>query len=657
MMKKWLKTVLLLSLIWPAKGPGQAVGLGKSLWFKPFSHAQAGPLQGSPGDFDVLHYRLELRFPLVSSAFEGKSVITAVSQKNGLSELDLNAADITVDSISVPGNASSWSGVSGGVRIRFGKAYGKDDTFIVRVAYRKTSSERGFYFHPDCAYTFAEPQYARYWFPCRDVPWDKATAELFITAPTGVKVASIGLLKSRTPSADGQWETCHWRMEQPVATYLICLSMSRNYAQWSDWYVSNGDSLELMHFIFRRDSAMAVQDLAHMKDAIYFFSNQFGPYPFDKYGECEVEPFNYGGMEHQTMVTFNSVWIRGDRAYESGFIHELSHMWWGDAVTLADWPDIWLNEGFATYSEALFEEYFYGRAVFDETVLGMKDDYASQALKSDFPIYAPPYGELFNWGIEYCKGALVLHMLRRIAGEEQFWRILQEYYGAYCYQNASTDDFMAVCESVTGKSLDIFFEQWIYGRGMPEIAYSYAEQPTPDGGARAIVTVQQVQKTGGTFQFPLDVRLAGALDTTVVVDGALERFVFTLKRAPDSLVLDPDGWMLMKARRVPSDIRELDSIPDRFALMPVFPNPFNSVLTVYYDVAETENVSKLSLAAYNILGKRVRLLVETDHPAPGKYQAVWDGSDQNGALLPSGVYVVILQRGGFIRKQKAVLFR
>jgi aminopeptidase N len=656
-MKKPLKTFGCLLLVLPALGFGQANELGKSLWFKSSPHYSPKPDQESPSDFDVLHYRLELRFPMVSSAFEGKTALAVLSKKNGLNELNLDAVSLTVDSITVPGNPSAWNWTSDGLHIRFGRAYSIGDTFTVRLAYHKTSSDRGFYFYSGCAYTFAEPQDARYWFPCRDVPWDKATAELFITAPAGVKAASIGLLKGRTQSADGQWETFHWRTDYPVATYLICVSLSRNYAQWSDWYVADGDSLELMHYIFRRDSSLAVQDLVHMKDAIYFFSNQFGAYPFEKYGECEVEPFNYGGMEHQTMITFNRVWVRGDRVYESGFVHELSHMWWGDAVTLADWPDIWLNEGFATYSTALFDEYFYGQAAFRETVQRMKADYINQSLKADFPVYAPPAQELFNWGIVYSKGGLVLHMLRRVTGEDDFSKIMRTYFQAYRYQNASTEDFKAVCESVSGKPLDRFFEQWIYNKGMPDIVYSHLSVLLPTGGAKVILSVQQIQKTGGSFHLPLDVRLAGVKDTTVVVDEALERFVFTVNRMPDSLVLDPGGWVLMNARRVPSDVREWGVVPDRFALMPAFPNPFNAAATIYYDVAGENNFSRLSLAVYNVTGERVRLLIETDKPVPGKYQTVWDGRDQSGKTLPSGVYVVRLQSGAFNQEQKTVLLR
>jgi aminopeptidase N len=657
MMKNLLKTLWGLALILPSSGFGQAAEPGKALGFKSHVQPQINSISGSLSDFDVRHYRLELKFPLVSSAFEGKAVLTVLSNKNGLNELTLDAVGLTVDSISVPGNVSSWSWVGGGVRIQMNRAYGPGETFAVRLAYRKTSSNGGFYFYADCAYTFSEPQDARAWFPCRDVPWDKASAELFITAPAGVKVASIGLLKSRTRSADGQWETFHWLTDHPVATYLVCVSLSRNYAQWSDWYTADGDSLELMHYIFKRDSALAVQDLLHMKDAIYFFSSQFGPYPFEKYGECEVEPFNYGGMEHQTMVTFNSIWVRGDRAYENGFVHELSHMWWGDAVTLADWPDIWLNEGFATYSSALFEEYFYGQAVFHETLQRMKSDYVNQSLKNDFPPYAPPYGELFNWGIVYSKGGLVLHMLRRMTGEENFRRIMQAYFQTYRYKNASTDDFRAVCESVSGIPLGRFFEQWIYGKGFPEIVYSTLEQPLQSGGAKVILTVQQVQKNTGLFQLPLDVRLAGIMDTTVVLEKALERFVFSISRPPDSLVLDPGGWLVMNARQIPSDIRELGAPPDRSALMPAFPNPFNAEATVYYDVADADPPQRMTLAVYNLMGERVRILADAEKSVSGKYQAVWDGRDADGKTLPSGVYLIRLQAGAFNQEQKAVLVR
>jgi len=613
---------------------------------------------GSLSDFDVLHYSLDLRFPLTSSELDGSAVLTIRSVRDNLGEIELHAVNLNIVSISVPKQSASWNHANGLIRIRFNRSYALGDTFSVRIVYYGKPQERGFYFYPLCAYTFSEPEDARAWFPCRDVPWDKATAEIRATVPSGVQVASVGLLKSRTFSPDGKWETFHWVTSYPVATYLLCVNVSRDYSRWSDWYVTEAkDSIEIVNYIFRRDSSNAVKDLVHLKDALAFFSAEFGSYPFEKFGVAEVEPFRYGGMEHQTMVTFNSIWIQGNRNYESGFVHELAHMWWGDAVTLDSWPDIWLNEGFATYCEALFDGFYYGPDAFRLKIQRMKRDYLDQADRNDFPVYNPPSGELFNWGIVYSKGGLVLHMLRHVVGEAPFRQILRDYFRTFRYRTCSTADFQNVCESVSAKKLDWFFQEWIYGKGCPEISYSYSEQPLQSGGFQIALQVRQLQESGVWFRMPLDVRLAGVKDTVVQLANALDRFVFTASRRPDSLVLDPDGWILMVRKPASNDIREDGELPDGFSLYSAFPNPFNTETTFFYDIPDTPNASRLTLAVYDLLGKPVRMLAETEGLVPGKYRKTWDGKDAAGRPVSSGVYILKMTAGKTVLEQKAVLAR
>lgn len=612
----------------------------------------------SLSDFDVLHYRLDLRFPLVSSRFKGAVVLTIRSGKNDLNEITLNSVNLNVDSVSTPNQPVLWSMIHDGIRIRFLRNFAEGDTFSVRIVYNGSPQEKGFYFYPRCAYTFSEPEEARCWFPCHDVPWDKAAAELRVTVPNGVTVASIGLLHSRSISRDKSWETFHWETKYPVSTYLVCLAMSPDYAKQSSWFrTAQGDSLELAYYILRQDSAKAVSELVHMPDALEFFSREFGPYPFEKVGMAEVDPFRYGGMEHQTMITFNSIWLRADWSYESGFVHELSHMWWGDAVTLKNWPDIWLNEGFATYSEALFVEFFYGEAAFRETIRSMVKDYFDQADTLDFPVYGPPEGELFNGGIVYCKGGLVLHMLRKTVGETAFRKILREYFSTYRYVNASTEDFLSVCARNSNKNIPGFFHEWIYSKGFPEIVYLSTVLPQSPDGVKVYLQIQQVQPSGSVFHLPIDLRMAGIKDTVLQISRALERFVFTLPRAPDSLVLDPDGWLTAKITKGIYAVRETGSFPDQYTLYPCFPNPFNEGTTIYYDVPQTAEAEPITLTVFDILGKPVRTLSRTVYPLPGKYQTIWDGRDTAGKKLPSGVYILKMTLGSLIRQQKMVLNR
>ena len=656
--KKWIVGVFLVLGVGKSVVAQETGFRGKEGLARGFAKA----VFDSCGSFDVLHYRLDLTFPLTTDAFSGSVTLTFRACQDGLDGVTFQMVDLHADSVLVESGRAAFVQTGEEIRVGLGETLAEDDTFSVSVFYQQGApAGRGFYFYPLCAYTMSEPEDARRWFPCHDVPWDKATAEVHVTVPRGVEVASIGLLEGRELSGDGAWETFHWRTQYPVATYLVCVTMSSSYARWSDWYVSpEEDSLEMAYYIFVRDSANAKQDFVHMVDAMTFFSDRFGPYPFEKYGMAEVEPFVAGGMEHQTMTTINSRWIRGDGWYESGLVHELAHMWWGDAVTLNDWAAIWLNEGFAVYSEALFVEDQYGWDAFQAKMDASKVIYFSKPTKQDFPIYDPPAGRLFDWEVVYNKGGWVLHMLRGVVGEEAFWWILRTYYETYGYANASIPDFRSVCETVSGMGLDWFFREWIYDQGYPRVRYSWSVTPVSAGGCEVVLTLEQVQTTGPVFRMPVDVRFEGgesATDTTVWMEDVFGVFTFILDDTPEDILLDPDGWVLMTSETGTGGGRRPGETPDGFYLYSSFPNPFNETTVVYYNVPEGFKSSQdVRIEVYNVTGRLVRTLVD-ETETPGRYWVVWDGRDDDGRRLSSGIYVIGLWAGDFSQARKVVLVR
>jgi aminopeptidase N len=614
--------------------------------------------------YDVLHYRLELRFPLTSSHFSGTMTLTGRTLKQDLHAVALHARGMMIRSVTVDDTPVAAAESDGILSVPLNGHPALNDTFRIGVEYWTEPNEAGFYFYDSCAYTMSEPSDARLWFPCKDVPWDKATAEMIVTVPAGVEVASNGLLQGRTRSLDGEWETFHWKTDLPIATYLICATMSRHYAKWSDWNVfAGGDSLESQYYILRRDSARAREDFLNMTAAIVFFSERFGLYPFEKYGMAEVTPFGFGGMEHQTMTTINSHWIRGDRSVEDGFVHELAHSWWGDAVTLDDWPDIWLNEGFATFSEALFFEHFYGKESYQAQIQGMREAYFNQAKKNDFAVYDPPAGGLFNWGIEYNKGGYVLHMLRRTVGEEAFSEILQTYFITYRYGNASTADFQRICESVTGSALDWFFNEWIFEPGYMSLDYFW-EATTPLGSQTSVrIVLQQQGAPQSPFQMPVDIRVSSATsgirDTTVWVLNKTERFEWRIPFHPDTLMLDPENNLLLKSERVSSIPDSIGNPLEVYSLKPNYPNPFsrNTIVTVGCNIPFFSASGNVRLCVYNLLGAKVRTLASSIRSDTLTFTREWDGTDDSGSSLPSGVYVIRLEGDSISVERKAVLRR
>ncbi|MBN1780465.1 hypothetical protein JW948_05015 [bacterium] len=607
----------------------------------------------STDTFDVLHYGFDLTFPLESSAFSGSVTLTCRAM-DGLSDLDLQMGELTIDAIYVRGLPVAYKQHWETLSLSLPLAISINDTFSLKIGYHGEPEDEGFYLQERCAYTMAEPEEARCWFPGHDVPWDKATADLFITVPAGVEVASIGLLKSRALSGDGAWETFHWATAYPVATYLICITMSDEYLTWSDWYTgAEGRSIEMPYYIFPEDSDKAKIDVANMAAAMSFYEERFGPYPFEKYGTATVTSAWFGGMEHQTMTTVVQRWFNGARSYESGFVHELAHMWWGDAVTLSDWPEIWLNEGFATYSELLFRENFYGRARFLEQLLSNKNVYIKQTESFDFPIYDPPRESLFNWGITYIKGSWVLHMLRHLVGEEAFMNILPAYYEMYKYQNASIAEFQAVCEQESGMALDWFFDQWIYRTGYMRLTYDWNQWRT--SGNRMTVQLQ-VEQEAPLFTMPVDIRLQGVsgdLDTTVWIAGDSHQWSWTVPDSVRELRIDPDYWVLLTDTLTPGLLQPPEAAPT-VRLFPPAPNPFGNRTAISYQLPAGRETWSVSVDVINLKGQRVRRLARIEKP-PGIHRLFWDGRDETGRALASGVYVMRLEAGGRCSERKVVL--
>jgi aminopeptidase N len=607
------------------------------------SYAQA-PQQT---DFDVLHYEFDLTFPFESSAFYGTVKLTCQSLAT-IRQMALQMGDLVVDSIRLDGNSVSYTHSGEQLLLEFSHDITENYRFTIEIHYHGSPDQRGFLFYDRCAYTMAEPEDARYWFPCHDVPWDKATAGLKITVPAGVEVASIGLLKYRTVSEDSM-ETFYWATDYPVATYLICVTMSDEYLIWTDWAIDvTGDSIQMPYYIFPEDSLISRNVVKNLPEALRFFSDRFGPYPFEKYGTATVTQAWFGGMEHQTMTTVIQRWWQEDRSYQWGFVHELAHMWWGDAVTLQDWPDIWLNEGFATYSEMLFHEKLYGREFFLSVMQNRKEVYIDQAATMDFPVYDPPRDQLFNWGIVYIKGSWVLHMLRRMIGEDRFWALLSSYYNTYHYSNASTDDFQKVCEQIYGQSLDWFFDEWIYHAGYPNLIYSWKNLYHENDRFTARVTIHQASPV---FQMPVDVRIhhdGSLLDTTVWVRNADEEFDLTLTDSVQHVELDPEGWVLMA-----DSLEALPFLPDSDVvwLNTGCPNPFHETICFEYYIPDQSAGGRISV--YNLRGQLITLLAENIEV--GLHRIEWDGRDTAGHLMASGVYIFNLAASGTHLVRKILL--
>jgi len=510
--------------------------------------------------YDVLFYRLNLYFPITADSLKGKALIRCRSEEDNLSSIHLHLRNLAVDSVFVDGVPFSWNLAHDALAIQFETPFLQNDTFEVSVVYGGSPSA-GYYTTGSgelrTGYTITEPSGSRYWFPCWDEPWDKADegCEIHAEVPLGFVVASNGLLTGidTTYFPSDTTVTYHWVESYPITTYLMSVAIAR-YAQILDVYLTGtGDSLEVRHFVYREDSSRAVANFGDTPEMMTFFASLFGEYPFEKYGMACVTGFG-GGMEHQTMTTISKSAAR-DGA-ESLIAHELAHMWWGDMVTCFDWPEIWLNEGFATYSEAMWHEHTYGFNSFKAKMTEYGNDYLHGSYTTH-PLYDPPV--LFSWSHVYTKGAWVLHMLRHMVGDSLYSQILQAYGETFKYGNATTEDFRGVVDSVMNDTFNYYFQQWVYSPEHPH--YEYGWQVEALGGESYLFSLQirQIQQDGPLFSMPVDLKLnypGGDTTFTVWVNAHTFQEITLPLSLPEglptfTLSFDPDNWLLDEHQEVP----------------------------------------------------------------------------------------------------------
>ena len=605
--------------------------------------------------YDVLHYDLALDIDPTTETISGTLALTALATVGSPADIVLDLFDnLTVTVVRENGTSTPFTHENNLLTIELAGDYRLADTIRVEVDYggEPTGQNEELYstaftfgrHGPDlesrvqvAIYTISETNFARAWWPCKDVLDDKATARLHITVPDTLVVASNGLLETETNIGGGK-KTFVWYEKYPIATYLVSLAIS-NYEVFEHYYLYTAlDSMPVTYFVYPEDLEAARADFVFTVEMLELYSGLFGEYPFveEKYGMAE---FGWSGaMEHQTCTSMSAGMIRGDSSRTWVIAHELSHQWFGDLVTPAVWEDVWLNEGFASYCEALWYEHSEGFEAY-------KDDITRRRSRFGFrgTLYDP--NDLFGITV-YWKGCWVLHMLRHVMGDEVFFNTLRDYVSdpEHSYKNATTAGFQRICERNYGSSLAWFFDEWVYGTGEPQYAYYWNQRA--NGAEHTIdVTLRQTQP-GDVFTMPVDFRFTTAFgDTTITVwnSRSVDHYEFTFFDPVSAISLDPDEWILRETEERGINARSME----------INPNPFNAATRISFEVSVP---GQIEVDIFDVTGARVTALEKKQVP-PGYHEVEWDGKNSSGQTVSSGVYFVRLQtpEGGLVRK--AVLIK
>ena len=536
---------------------------------EPFSAAEAA-IVAVQDNFDVQHYFLSLEFVPATRRVTGSVIVTSKSLVNNLTHVVLDlASNMTVTTVrrGIGGPVLTFTRPTNLIDVTLDQPFNVDQTFDVQVVYNGVPDATGFGSISwsktsggtlgTAVSTLSEPDGARSWWPCKDRPDDKATVDEWWTVPdTWIATGNGVLVGTATPAAGKK--QYKWQMHDPLTTYLVSVAATA-YATFSQTYSTlAGGSMTIDHYVYPEHLTNAQTSFTPLPAMIAFFAQKFGEYPFveDKYGMSEF-PWS-GAMEHATNTSYGTSLVNGQHNYDYIIAHELSHQWWGDTVSPQTWSDVWLNEGFATYSESLWAENLGGA--------GGYRSYMNSYWRASFTgsVYNPV--DLFGATV-YDKGGWVQHMLRHVVGDTNYFNALRDWYANHKDGNGNTAQYQATQEARYGATLDTFFQQWVYGTGQPTYQYGFTTANLGNGTYRNYIRIRQVQTPATLFTMPVDLFLVipGGDQLRTVLNNQLDQdFVIDTTAPPTSVLFDDLDWILNASKTsITLADADGDGVPDR----------------------------------------------------------------------------------------------
>ncbi|OFV98845.1 MAG: hypothetical protein A3H28_00370 [Acidobacteria bacterium RIFCSPLOWO2_02_FULL_61_28] len=532
---------------------------------KPFGDAYAKEHSERTRSYDLQHVLLNLTLDERRKSVAGTATLTLRPLSPGLETIEVDSAELRIHAVTLAEGARAPFEQSGEtLRIRLPRPAGPSDVLTLTIEYDGTPRKGLFYVTPDKEHprrpaqiwSQGEMEDAHFWFPVYDYPNDKTTSEGFYTVNADFTVISNGRLVGVTENPALRTKTYHWKQEVPHSTYLTSVVAGK-----FEKYGERAGDVPLEYYVppgTGRDKAL--RTFAETPAGLRFFADRIGlPYPYPKYSQVTVQDFIFGGMENISATTLTDRTLHEEASEPQSssvdlVTHELAHQWFGNLLTCANWADLWLNEGFATFWAAAYREHRYGREEYLFELLQERTRY----LEEDQQRYRRPLVTSFFAEPEdlfdrttYQKGFLVLDMLRTLLGDERFFRSIRQYARTYQGRAVTTKDFEKAVEEATGENLGWFFDQWVYKAGYPELAVS---QQWEESERRVRLVIEQTQALDAMtplFRMPVDVEFTtpgGTKTFRIEFSQQREEFTFALDGPPVITRFDPEDHILKTVR-------------------------------------------------------------------------------------------------------------
>jgi len=526
-----------------------------------------------PQTFDAQHYIIRASFDRSNKGVYGDATVSLKPLKADFRTFELDAVDLSFEWVKLEpsGVKLHYKVLAGKIAITLDKAYGPNDLIAVRLKYT-ASPKKGVYFvaeesgsqgvrHSSQIWTQGEPDEARHWFPSFDFPSDKATTEQYLTVDEGETVIGNGEFLGKTEEPNGK-VTWHFKMPVPHSVYLVSFVIGK-YVKIEDEY--NG--IPLNYYVYPGKESTGRKAFGETPRMMSVFEDLVGfPFPYNKYDQTMVAGFQFGGMENITATTMADTEILfadfdfGKNTVTDLVSHELAHSWFGDLVTCKNWAELWLNEGFATYMEAVYREKVNGRGDYMRKIRSdatefLVDDTINRRRHALYNQRAGDVNSLFdNAATTYHKGGVVLHMLREQVGDVAFWKGVNAYLTRHKFASVESTDLKKAMEETSGQDLEWFFEQWVYGGGAPRI-----DVKTTYSSRTKTLTMNFAQTqladsiTPSVFRLPLAINIktsAGDITQNVDLTKRQQTVSVTIAGKPSKVIIDEAEKIPLKRLKI-----------------------------------------------------------------------------------------------------------